>query len=87
MPVRTSGGRGRKTDSCRSRDSPEVTIARWTFFSGPKPGLENSACENKVYPTGGKQSFVLSMKNGLPYLSKDLFWMPMGDMAKHATLV
>ena len=22
-----------------------VTIAGWTFFSGPMPGLENSACE------------------------------------------
>ena len=27
------------------------------------------------------------MKNGLPYLSKDLFWMAMEDIAKHATLV
>ena len=48
-----------------------TAIAGWTFFSGPKPGLENSACENKVYPAGGKHSFVLSMKNSLPYLSKD----------------
>ena len=64
-----------------------TTIAGWTFFSGPEPGLKNSACENKVYPAAGKQAFVLSMKNGLPYLSKDLFWMAMGDIAKHATLV
>ena len=41
------------------------TVAGWTFFSGPKPGLKNSACENKVYPAGGKQAFVLSMKTGL----------------------
>ena len=27
------------------------------------------------------------MKNGLPYLSKDLFWMAMEDIAKHAVLV
>ena len=27
------------------------------------------------------------MKNGLPYLSKDLFWMAMEDIAKHADLV
>ena len=25
-----------------------TTIAGWTFFSGPKPGLENSACENYI---------------------------------------
>ena len=64
-----------------------TTIARWTFFSGPKPRLENSACENKVCPAGGKRSFVLSMKNGLPYLSKELFWKAMKDIAKHAVLV
>ena len=64
-----------------------TTIAGWIFFSGPKPGLENSACENKVYPAGAKNSLVLSMKNGLPYLSKDLFWMVMEDIAKHAVLV
>ena len=27
------------------------------------------------------------MKNGLPYLSKDLFWMAMEDIVKHADLV
>ena len=64
-----------------------TTIAGWTFFSGSKPGLENSACENKVYPAGAQYSFVLSMKNGLPYLSKDLFWMAMEDIAKHTALV
>ena len=57
-----------------------TTIAGWTFFSGLKPGWE-------VYPAGRKQSFVLSMKNGLPYLSKDLFWTAVEDTAKHATLV
>ena len=40
-----------------------------------------------MHLAGGKHSFVLSMKNGLPYLSKDLFWMAMEDIAKHATLV
>ena len=64
-----------------------TTIAGWAFCSGPKPGLENSAGENKVYSAGGKHSLVLSMKNGLPYLSKDVFWMAMEDTAKHATLV
>ena len=43
-----------------------TTIAGWTFVSGPKPGLMDSACENRVYPAGAKKSFVLSMKNGPP---------------------
>ena len=47
-----------------------TTIARWSFFSGPKPGVKNIVCENKVYPAGQERSFVLSMKNGLPYLSR-----------------
>ena len=61
-----------------------TTIAGWTFVSGPKPGLQNSVCENKVYPAGAKTSFVLNMKNGLPYLSKDLFWKAMEDIANKA---
>ena len=32
-------------------------------------------------------SFVLSMKNGLPYLSKELFWRVMKDIARKAKLV
>ena len=64
-----------------------TTIAGWTFYSGPKPGLANSTCENKVYPAGADSSFVLSMKNGLPYLSKELFWRAMKDIARKATLV
>ena len=64
-----------------------TTVAGWTFVSGPKPGLKKSARGNKVYPSGGRQAHALSMKNGLPYLSKELFWMAMGDIAKHATLV
>ena len=40
-----------------------TTIAGCSFFSGPKPGLENSACENKVYPSGGNSSFVLNMNH------------------------
>ena len=62
--------------------SQEWLTAGWTFS-----GLENSACENKVYPAGGESSFVLNMKNGLPYLSKELFWRAMEDIAKHAVLV
>ena len=64
-----------------------TTIAGWTFVSGPKPRLEGSVCENKVYPAGADKSYVLSMKNGLPYLSKELFWMAMEDIARKATLI
>ena len=64
-----------------------TTIAGWTFLSGPKPGLKNSVCDNKVYPAGTDSSFVLNMKNGLPYLSKELFWRAMKDIARKATLV
>ena len=64
-----------------------TTIAGWTFVSGSKPGLKNSVCENKVYPAGADSSFVLSMKDGLPYLSKELFWRAMEDIAKKAKLI
>ena len=64
-----------------------TTIAAWTFVSGPKPRLEGSVCENKVYPAGADKSYVLSMKNGLPYLSKELFWMATEDIARKATLI
>ena len=30
---------------------------------------------------------MLSMKNGLPYLSKELFWKAMKDIAKNVVLV
>ena len=64
-----------------------TTIAGWTFVSGPRPGLNNSVCENKVYPAGADSSFVFSMKNGLPCLSKELFWRAMEDIATKATLI
>ena len=64
-----------------------MDIAGWTFVSGPKPRLEGSVCENVVYPAGVEKSYVLSMKNGLPDLSKELFWMAMQDIAKKATLL
>ena len=64
-----------------------TTIAGWTLVSGPKPGLKNSVCENKVYPAGADKSFVLSMKNGLPYLSKELFLRAMEDTAGKAKLI
>ena len=64
-----------------------TTIAGWTFVSGPKPGLKNSICESKVYPAGADSSYVLSVKNGLPYLSKELFWRATEDTAGKAKLI
>ena len=64
-----------------------TTIAGWTFVSGPKPGLKDSVCENRVYPADADRSYELSMKNGLPYLSKELFWRAMKDTAGKAKLV
>ena len=64
-----------------------TTIAGWTFVSGPKPRLENSTCEHVVYPAGANKSYVLNMKNGLPYLSRELFWLAMKDIARKATRI
>ena len=61
-----------------------TNIAGWTFVSGPKPGLEGSACENIVYRAGANKSYKLSMKNGLPYLSRELFWLGVHDIARKA---
>ena len=58
-----------------------TNIAGWTFVSGPKLGLEGSACEYIVYRSGATKSYRLSLKNGLPYLSRELFWMEMHDIA------
>ena len=57
------------------------------LVSGPKPGLEGSACENIVYRDGANRSYKLSMKNGLPYLSRELFWLGMHDIARKATRI
>ena len=64
-----------------------TTIAGWTFASGPKPRLEGSVCKNVVYPAGAEKSYALNMKNGLPYLAKELFWMAMRALADKATLL
>ena len=63
-----------------------TTIAKWTFVSEPKPRRNNGACENVVYPPG-REAYKLEMKNGLPYLSKELFWLAMCDIANQANLV
>ena len=61
-----------------------TTIAGWKFMSGPKPG---SGSESRVTPAGSTKSYVLNMRNGLPYLSKDLFWLAMEDISKRAELL
>ena len=43
--------------------------------------------KTRCIPAGADSSFMLSMKNGLPYLSKELFWRAMKDKARKATLV
>ena len=60
-----------------------TTIAGWRFISGPKPG---SGSESRVTPAGSTKSYVLNMRNGLPYLSKELFWLAMEDISKRAEL-
>ena len=61
-----------------------TTIAGWKFISGPKPG---SGSESRVTPAGSTKSYVLNMRNGLPYLSKELFWLAMEDVSKRAELI
>ena len=61
-----------------------TTIAGWKFVSGPKPG---SGSESRVTPAGSTKSYVLNMRNGLPYLSKELFWLAMEDVSKRAELL
>ena len=56
-----------------------TTIAKWTFVSGPKPSTNNGERENVVYPPG-REAYKLEMKNGLPYLAKELFWIAVSDI-------
>ena len=60
-----------------------TTIAGWKFISGPKSG---SGSESRVIPAGSTKSHVLSMRNGLHYLSKELFWLAMEDISRRAEL-
>ena len=57
-----------------------TTIAGWTFIAGPVPN-GNGESEVLVYTAHGDDPLRLAMKNGLPFLSKELFW---GDL--HAFL-
>ena len=60
-----------------------TTIAEWEFTSGPS-GL-GSEC--RVKPAGSTESYVLNIRNGLPYLSKELFWLAMEHMSRRAQLI
>ena len=62
-----------------------TTIAKWTFVCGPKLRTRGE-CENVVCPPG-REANKLEMKNGLPYLSKELFWLAMSDIAKESKLI
>ena len=61
-----------------------TTIAQWEFTSGPSSEL-GSEC--RVKPAGSSKTYVLSIRNGLPYLSKELFWLAMDHMSRRARLV
>ena len=61
-----------------------TTIAEWEFTSGPKSG---SGSECRVTPAGSSKSYVLNIKNGHPYLSKELFWLAMDHMSRRAQLI
>ena len=61
-----------------------TTSAEWEFTSGPKSGSES---ESRVTPAGSTKSYVLSIRNGLPYLSKELFWLAMEHMSRRARLI
>ena len=61
-----------------------TTIAEWEFTSGPRSGSES---ECRVTPAGSTKSYVLSIRNGLPYLSKELFWLAMEHMSRRAQLI
>ena len=60
-----------------------TTIVEWKFTSGPT----GSGSECRVTPAGSSKSYVLSIRNGLPYLSKELFWLAMDHMSRRAQLV
>ena len=60
-----------------------TTIAEWEFVSGPS----GSGSECRVTPAGSTQSYVLNIRNGLPYLSKELFWLAMDHMSRRAELI
>ena len=60
-----------------------TTIAEWEFTSGPS----ESGSECRVTPAGSTKSYVLSIRNGLPYLSKELFWLAMDHMSRRAQLI
>ena len=61
-----------------------TTKAGWKFISGPKPG---SRSESRATLAGSTKSYALNMRNGLPYLSKELFWLAMEDVSKRAELL
>ena len=61
-----------------------TTIAGWEFTSGPKEGVGS---ESRVTPDGSAESYVLNMRNGLPYLSRALFWLAMEDISKRSEVV
>ena len=70
--------------SPRMEDNQEwlTNVAGWTFIAAPRDGVSKALAH---IPRGNPKFLV--MKNGLPYLSKELFWKAMQDNAAVTTLV
>ena len=47
----------------------------------------NGECENRVCTGTRGEAHKLDMKNGLPYLSKELFWKATQDISTQAKLI
>ena len=60
-----------------------TTVARWTIIADSQDGVSQIL----AYTSTRGSPKTLSMKNGLPYLSKELFWQAMEDIASQTTLV
>ena len=60
-----------------------TAAACWTFIAAPKDGVN----EILAYTSSRGDPKTLGMKNGLPYLSKELFWKAMEDITAATTLV
>ena len=57
-----------------------------TILVSPRGPNSESGSESRVTPVGHTTSYALNMRNGLPYLSKDLFWLAMEQISKRAKL-
>ena len=60
------------------------TVAQWKVIAK----VEGTSSQVELYTAKCRESpKTLAMKNGWPYMSKDLFWEAMEDIASQTTLV